>query len=133
MFVGEYSRTLARPHKAETRTAGLRAAAGAPQAEIVYSLPAGRMRLRFKPCSIEEIGTPMKAAFFMQHGGPEVLQYGEVPDPVAGPGELLVDVHAASVNAATGRCVPEAMHPLRTSRTCWAGTSRASSRRWAKG
>jgi NADPH:quinone reductase-like Zn-dependent oxidoreductase len=42
----------------------------------------------------------MKAAFFMRHGGPEVLQYGDVPDPVAGPGELLVDVHAASVNAA---------------------------------
>jgi NADPH:quinone reductase-like Zn-dependent oxidoreductase len=42
----------------------------------------------------------MKAAFFMQHGGPEVLQYGDLPDPSAGPGELLVDVHAASVNAA---------------------------------
>ena len=42
----------------------------------------------------------MKAAFFMRHGGPEVLQYGEVPDPVAGPGQVLVDVHAASVNAA---------------------------------
>ncbi len=42
----------------------------------------------------------MKAAYFMQHGGPEVLQYGEVPDPVAGPGEILVDVHAASVNGA---------------------------------
>lgn len=42
----------------------------------------------------------MKAAFFMRHGGPEVLQYGDVPDPVAGPGEVLVDVHAASVNAA---------------------------------
>ena len=42
----------------------------------------------------------MKAAFFMQHGGPEVLQYGDVPDPAAGAGELLVDVHAASVNAA---------------------------------
>ena len=42
----------------------------------------------------------MKAAFFMQHGGPEVLQYGDVPDPVAGLGELVVDIHAASVNAA---------------------------------
>jgi NADPH:quinone reductase-like Zn-dependent oxidoreductase len=42
----------------------------------------------------------MKAAFFMRHGGPEVLQYGDVPDPVAGVGEVLVDVHAASVNAA---------------------------------
>jgi NADPH:quinone reductase-like Zn-dependent oxidoreductase len=42
----------------------------------------------------------MKAAFFRKNGGPEVLQYGEVPDPVSGPGEVLVDVHAASVNGA---------------------------------
>ena len=42
----------------------------------------------------------MKAAYFRQHGGPEVMQYGEVPDPVAGPGQVLVDVHAASVNGA---------------------------------
>ena len=42
----------------------------------------------------------MKAAFFMKTGGPEVLQYGEVPDPVACPGQVLVDVHAASVNGA---------------------------------
>ena len=45
----------------------------------------------------------MKAAFFMQHGGPEVLQYGDVPDPAAGAGELLADVHAASVNAADSK------------------------------
>ncbi|MDH5535544.1 MAG: alcohol dehydrogenase catalytic domain-containing protein, partial [Betaproteobacteria bacterium] len=42
----------------------------------------------------------MKAAFFMKNGGPEVMEYGEVPDPVAGPGQVLVDVHAASVNGA---------------------------------
>lgn len=42
----------------------------------------------------------MKAAFFMKNGGPEVMQYGEVPDPVAGLGQVLVDVHAASVNGA---------------------------------
>ncbi len=42
----------------------------------------------------------MKAAYFMKHGGPEVLQYGDVPDPVAGHGQLLIDVHAASINAA---------------------------------
>jgi NADPH:quinone reductase-like Zn-dependent oxidoreductase len=42
----------------------------------------------------------VKAAFFRAYGPPEVLEYGEVPDPVAGPGEVLVDVHAASVNAA---------------------------------
>ena len=33
-------------------------------------------------------------------GGPEVLQWGAVPDPVAGPGEVLVDVVAAGVNRA---------------------------------
>ncbi len=42
----------------------------------------------------------MKAAFFMKTGGPEVLQYGDVPDPVAGPGQVLVEVHAASINGA---------------------------------
>jgi NADPH:quinone reductase-like Zn-dependent oxidoreductase len=36
----------------------------------------------------------------MKMGGPEVLQYGDVPDPVAKAGEVLVDVHAASVNGA---------------------------------
>lgn len=42
----------------------------------------------------------MKAVYFLEHGGPEVLRYGDVPDPVARPGEIVVDVHAASVNGA---------------------------------
>ncbi len=42
----------------------------------------------------------MKAVFIEKFGGPEVLQYGDMPDPVAGPGEVVVDVVAASVNAA---------------------------------
>ena len=42
----------------------------------------------------------MKAVYFMKHGGPEVLQYGEVAEPVARVGEVVVDVHAASINAA---------------------------------
>lgn len=42
----------------------------------------------------------MKAAYFMKFGGPEVLQYGDLPDPVVKPGEILVDIHAASINAA---------------------------------
>ncbi len=42
----------------------------------------------------------MKAAYFEEHGGPEVMQYGDMPDPVAAPGEVVVDIHAASVNAA---------------------------------
>ena len=42
----------------------------------------------------------MKAAYFMQNGGPEVMQCGDVTDPVAAPGQVLVDVYAASVNGA---------------------------------
>ncbi|MBT3332091.1 MAG: NADP-dependent oxidoreductase [Rhodospirillaceae bacterium] len=42
----------------------------------------------------------MKAALIEKNGGPEVLIYGDAPDPVAGPGEVVVDIHAASVNAA---------------------------------
>jgi NADPH:quinone reductase-like Zn-dependent oxidoreductase len=42
----------------------------------------------------------MKAAFIERHGGPEVLQYGEMPDPVAAPGQVVVDIVAASVNGA---------------------------------
>ena len=42
----------------------------------------------------------MKAAYIERFGGPAVIQYGDLPDPVAGPGEVLVDVAAASVNGA---------------------------------
>jgi NADPH:quinone reductase-like Zn-dependent oxidoreductase len=42
----------------------------------------------------------MKAAYIDKFGGPEVLQYGDLPDPVAGPDEVLIDVAAATVNAA---------------------------------
>ena len=40
----------------------------------------------------------MKAIVVRQYGGPEVLKFEEYPDPVAGPGEVLVRVAAASVN-----------------------------------
>jgi NADPH:quinone reductase-like Zn-dependent oxidoreductase len=42
----------------------------------------------------------MKAAFIEAFGGPDVLKYGDLPDPVAGPGQVLVAVVAASVNGA---------------------------------
>ena len=42
----------------------------------------------------------MKAIRAHSFGGPEVLQLEEVDDPVAGPGEVVVDVRAAGVNPA---------------------------------
>lgn len=40
----------------------------------------------------------MRAARYDRYGPPEVLYVGTVPKPVAGPGEVLVRVHATSVN-----------------------------------
>jgi NADPH:quinone reductase-like Zn-dependent oxidoreductase len=40
----------------------------------------------------------MKAVLLHEYGGPSKLKYEDVPDPVAGPGEVLVRVAAASIN-----------------------------------
>lgn len=42
----------------------------------------------------------MRAVTISRPGGPEVLGWNEVPDPVCGPGEVLVDVVATAVNRA---------------------------------
>ena len=40
----------------------------------------------------------MKAVFFRRHGGNEVLEYGDWPDPEPGPGEVRVAIRAAAMN-----------------------------------
>lgn len=40
----------------------------------------------------------MKAVLYRRYGPPEVLEYAEVPEPPVGVDQLLVKVHAASVN-----------------------------------
>jgi NADPH:quinone reductase-like Zn-dependent oxidoreductase len=42
----------------------------------------------------------MRAVVITRHGGPEVLEVQERPDPAPGPGEVLIDVRAAGVNFA---------------------------------
>ncbi|RCG29024.1 NAD(P)H-quinone oxidoreductase [Sphaerisporangium album] len=42
----------------------------------------------------------MRAILVSEPGGPEVLQWREVPDPRPGPGEVLIDVTAAGLNRA---------------------------------
>jgi NADPH:quinone reductase-like Zn-dependent oxidoreductase len=40
----------------------------------------------------------MKAVIFSQHGGPEVLQYTDVPDPQIKANEVLIEVRACALN-----------------------------------
>jgi NADPH:quinone reductase len=60
----------------------------------------------------------VKAAVYVRTGGPEVLRYEDVPDPVAGPGEVLVDVEAISIEGgdlgmrARGRAVDDPKSPF---------------------
>src|SRR4051794_12340077 len=42
----------------------------------------------------------MRAVIVTEPGGPEVLTWAEVPDPVCGPGEVIVDATATAVNRA---------------------------------
>ena len=60
----------------------------------------------------------MRAIVVTQHGGPEVLELQDRPDPSPGPGELLVDVEAIGVNfrdvyerEGKGTHVSETPHP----------------------
>jgi NADPH2:quinone reductase len=40
----------------------------------------------------------MRGILIRRYGGPEVLEYGELPDPEPGPGEVLIRVRVAGVN-----------------------------------
>ena len=56
----------------------------------------------------------MKAAYIDELGGPEVLKYGDLPDPTAGPGEVVVDIHASSVNGADWKVRAGGANPITT-------------------
>lgn len=47
----------------------------------------------------------MKAAVYYRTGPPDVLQYEEVPDPVCGPGDVLLDVEAISIEGGDRKSV----------------------------
>ncbi len=40
----------------------------------------------------------MKAVFFERHGGPDVLRFGDVPEPELQPGEVLLRIRCAALN-----------------------------------
>jgi putative PIG3 family NAD(P)H quinone oxidoreductase len=58
------------------------------------------MRRLIGMMAVNKEGVRMRAIVIREPGGPEVLEWAEVPDPVPGPGEVLVDVAASAVNRA---------------------------------
>ena len=75
-----------------------------------------------------------RAVRFDQYGGLDVLQVVDVPDPVPGPGEVLVRVKAASINPGEAKIREGALDSIgsrRRSRRARGRIWRASSRRSA--
>jgi NADPH:quinone reductase len=55
----------------------------------------------------------MRAMIYREFGPPEVMHYEEVSDPVAGPGEIVLEVHACSVNRVLDVAVRAGKQPQR--------------------
>jgi NADPH2:quinone reductase len=55
----------------------------------------------------------MKAVWYEKNGPPEVLQYGDLPDPVPGPGEVRVRIAASGVNPSDWKSRSGAGIPMR--------------------
>jgi NADPH:quinone reductase-like Zn-dependent oxidoreductase len=49
------------------------------------------------------LGDVMKAAVVERYGPPEVVSVVDLPDPVAGKGQVLVRVHATTLNSGDAR------------------------------
>ena len=76
--------------------AGRRRAARRPERAVARA--SGERRRRRLRRLTDNRREPMKAAAFSAYGGPEVLKIMDMETPKPGPGEVLVEVHAASVN-----------------------------------
>src|SRR5437773_12188167 len=51
-----------------------------------------------RPVRRDEDARALNAVVLSETGGPDVLRYGDAPDPDVGPGEKLVRVRAAGIN-----------------------------------
>jgi NADPH:quinone reductase-like Zn-dependent oxidoreductase len=56
----------------------------------------------------------MKAVVFDAFGGPEMLRFADVDEPVPGPGQVRIEVRAAGVNPADGKLRNGSMRSRRT-------------------
>src|SRR5881275_1913529 len=68
----------------------------APSSSRSHCAPSHELPLRLRDTVLQ--GSLLKAIRIHEDGGPEVLRYEDAPDPEPGPGEVLVEVRAASLN-----------------------------------
>src|SRR5881275_137673 len=68
----------------------------APSSSRSHCAPSHELPLRLRDTVLQ--GSLLKAIRIHEDGGPEVLRYEDAPDPVPGPGEVLVELRAASLN-----------------------------------
>src|SRR5438105_4928806 len=71
---------------------------GSARAAPTTSRPSSSARRSSSTACTEIVCPALKAIRIHEDGGPEVLRYEDAPDPVAGPGEVLIEVRAASLN-----------------------------------
>ena len=74
-------------------------AAGTPHTQEPREAVASRSEVAIAPlqASVDK-KSAMRAFYMTRFGGPKVMEYGDLPDPKPGRGEVLVDVRASSVN-----------------------------------
>src|SRR4029077_20211540 len=85
-------------------------ASGAPPADVPLRVKVWLRRRRTHDVEAEllpqlrQLGSrhativPVKAVRIHEDGGPEVLRYEDVPDPVPGTGQVLIELRAAALN-----------------------------------
>src|SRR6202041_2035696 len=75
--------------------------AGSPRyRQLIAQPPDPVTKLKTQSLAFPRKEAPMHAVVITEPGGPEVLRWLEVPDPVPGPGEVIVEVAASGVNRA---------------------------------
>lgn len=83
---------------------------------IVANLGAWLVPSRMQHPSPIDPSRTMRAARYARHGPPEVLHVEDVPAPGAGPGQVLVRVHAAGLNPVDAKMrrhhIARALFPL---------------------
>ncbi|HEY0140223.1 MAG TPA: alcohol dehydrogenase catalytic domain-containing protein [Thermoanaerobaculia bacterium] len=82
----------------------------APEHPMPHDVGSEQRRQSIRATSARTNGHPpggrqslMKAVVYEQYGGPDVLRFAEVPTPVPGPDEVLIRIHATTVNSADWR------------------------------